>query len=283
MSDTLIQMVKGHYGQVMWLMRLVLAVLIGLAAAEFFWSAWPGPGFVEPRAASGNTGEAQEAVSVDVSRIASYELFGVKAQDDSADRSVIDAPETRLNLTLTGIVSSDRNGRSRALIRSDRGDQKPYSVGDTIANGVKLHDIYYNRVILDRGGRYETLTLEQEKAEGVERVAASEDVSNEVAESLADVRNELLENPSKMSEYVRFRPHKVGGELKGYRIYPGSNRRLFQQVGLRPGELVTAVNGTPLTETRAAMNVLGNLAEADSLTVTLERGGEQRTVSVSFQ
>ncbi|MEQ9448961.1 MAG: hypothetical protein RLN70_08650, partial [Rhodospirillaceae bacterium] len=155
----------------------------------------------------------------------------------------------------------------------------------TIRNNVKLHEIYASRVILDRGGRFETLTLEREKAAlGEQKQPESEgDLSEAVTSSLKNVREEILANPQRMSDYVRFRPQRENGELKGYRRYPGSDRARLPRVGLRPGELVTAVNGTPLNNPRDAMQVLQNLTEAQSLTVTLERGNEQRSVSVSFE
>ncbi|MEQ8798872.1 MAG: type II secretion system protein GspC [Salinisphaeraceae bacterium] len=287
MPDQITQQLRQLLLSLQGWLNVVMAALIGWTLSGLFWAAWPDaanePVNIESPAASAQ--DRGEPSTVNLDAILAHNLFGRKAPDEKNNAEILNAPETRLNLTLTGIVSSDRAPQSRALIRTDDGDQQPYAVGDTIRNNVKLHEIYASRVILDRGGRFETLTLEREKAAlGEQKQPESEgDLSEAVTSSLKNVREEILANPQRMSDYVRFRPQRENGELKGYRIYPGSDRALFQRVGLRPGELVTAVNGTPLNNPRDAMQVLQNLTEAQSLTVTLERGNEQRSVSVSFE
>ncbi|MES1945594.1 general secretion pathway protein C [Salinisphaera sp. PC39] len=264
----------------------LIVVMIGLAAARLFWLLWP----VETTPLSGDFAVAGSRTAtgepVDVDTIAAAHLFGEKAAEaPGAADEVIDAPETRLNLTLTGIVSSRSGERSWALIRADGRDQSAYAVGDTVTSNVKLHAIYANRVILDRNGRYETLTLERDKRpEGaVRRVAGGERVTGAAAEELGGIRRQVLNDPATISQYIRLQPEREDGNLIGYRIYPGQERELFRELGLRPGELVTAINGVRLDNASRNMEVLRTLSEASSVTVTLERGGEQRTMTVSFQ
>lgn len=269
------------------LANAVIVVLIGLAAARLFWLLWPvettpvTADLAVPRA------HAENAAPVDVSVIADARLFGERnAAGDGGDGRAqpIAAPETRLDLTLTGIVSSRSGDRSWALIRSDQSEQSAYAAGDTVASGVTLHAIYADRVILDRGGRYETLTLEREKSDdGVQRVSRGERVSGDAAERLAGIRQQALNNPEKISQYIRLQPERRDGGLAGYRIYPGQDRALFRDLGLKPGELVTAVNGITLDGGGRNMEVLRTLSQAGSVSVTLERGGEQRTMTVSFE
>ena len=38
------------------------------------------------------------------------------------------------------------------------------------------------------------------------------------------------------------------GKLRGMRVYPGTNAQAFNRLGLRPGDLVTAINGTTLDD-----------------------------------
>jgi general secretion pathway protein C len=220
---------------------------------------------------------------VDLGVIAGAHLFGEKATADRVHAREIEAPETRLDLTLTGIVSSRSGTRSWALIRGDR-KQQAYAVGDTVAAGVKLHAIYADRAILDRSGRYETLTLEREKnPEAVRRVARDERVAGGAAGELSEIRREVLSDPAKISQYIRLQPTRRDGNLVGYRIYPGQERELFRDLGLQPGELVTAVNGIALDNTTRNMEVLRTLSQAGSVSVMLERDGERRTMSVSFE
>jgi len=224
--------------------------------------------------------------TVSVDRIAAADLFGEKPAEQATQEKVIDAPETQLDLTLTGIIASGDESRSWALIEKGGEDQKPYAVGNTISNNVELHAIYSNRVILDRSGRFETLTLEREKTDGglrsVERRSAGGGGDGDVADRLSQAREQILADPSKITEYVRLQPEKRDGRLVGYRVYPGRNRELFQKVGLRPGELVIAVNGTQLDNQSQALRTLGDLSQASSATLTVQRGGQTRTVTLSF-
>ncbi len=274
-----------------WLARLpavaniILVVLIGLAAANLFWLAWPAPAADVAPAATGAADRDSE-VAIDVDTIASAHLFGEQNLADEGQAvaaEIINAPETRLNLVLTGIVSNTESGRSRALIESEGNEQGSYAVGNAVTSGVDLHAIYANRVILDRNGRFETLTLESEKsAEAIQRVADGT-VSEALAEDLGDVRTQILGNPARASRYIRLQPERQNGSLLGYRIYPGADKGLFEKAGLEPGELVTAINDQPLDNPAKSLRLLSDLATAESASVTLQRDGQQRTVTVNFE
>lgn len=284
MTDTLPATARRLLPYLPHIANAVLVIMIGLAAARLFWLLWPTEPLPVTAGLAVHRPGSDAAASVNVDTIIGAHLFGEKAAPDRARGREIKAPETRLNLTLTGIVSSRSGARSRALIRDDRQRQSAYAVGETVAAGVTLHAIYVDRVILDRGGRYETLTLEREKnPEGVRRVTRNEQVTGDAVAELGNVRREILSDPAKISQYIRLQPVRRNGTLVGYRIYPGQKRELFQELGLESGETVTAVNGVALDNAGGNMQALRALSEAGNVSVTLERGGEQRTMSVSFQ
>src|SRR5262249_50811230 len=68
------------------------------------------------------------------------------------------APETTLQLTLKGLLS-EPDSAGRAIIASGASAEKTYSVGEPIdaADGVILHAVLADRVLLDRGGILEAL------------------------------------------------------------------------------------------------------------------------------
>lgn len=284
MTDTLPAVARRLLPHLPNIANAVLVVLIGLAAARLFWLLWPVAPLPVTADLAVHRPDAGTAPPVDVDAIAGAHLFGERAAVDRAGGAEIEAPETRLNLSLTGIVSSRSGTRSWALIRGDKREQKAYAVDDGVAPGVTLRAIYADRVILDRGGRYETLTLERDKTpEGVRRVTRDERITGGAAEKLGGIRRVVLNDPAKIAQYIRLQPERRDGNLVGYRIYPGRERALFRDLGLQPGELVTAVNGIALDNAGGNMQVLRTLSEAGSVSVTLERGGERRTMSVSFE
>ncbi|MGN8157407.1 type II secretion system protein GspC [Salinisphaera sp. SWV1] len=288
--------------------NLVLVALIALALARLFWLAWPEPSAqaVAPHAAN-DSSRAASSQTIDIDAIAGAHLFGEQPSPNARAEKLkqIKAPETHLNLVLTGIISDSRGDRSRALIKDPKGKQDSYRVGQQIVSGVKLHAIYTDRVILDRSGHYETLTLESIKKvralTGLKRgqmpaastsdnspattdSSASRTVSGAVANRIGAIRSKILSNPSTASHYIRLRPVRQNGNLVGYRVYPGADKSLFSKAGLKSGALVTAINGRPLNNPAASLRLLGSLAHASTATVTVQDdSGQSRTIRIDLQ
>jgi len=77
-------------------------------------------------------------------------------------------------------------------------------------------------------------------------------------------------------------PVQEQGKLTGYRIYPAGNAPAFAQLGLHPGDVVTAVNGIPLTDPAQSMRILSALKTSEQITVTLQRNGQSQTVPLQL-
>lgn len=270
------------------LLNLLLVIAIALAGARLFWLLWPSPPVrIEATAQTSNAATpSNNSARVDIDTITGANLFGspkLAAVTQQPDK-IINAPETHLDLTLTGIVSNSDDNRSRALIENPDGEQGSYAVGDDIISGVKLHAIYTNKVILSRNGRYETLTLERiKKAQAIEQVAGDNVIGGGVAQQLGRIRASILANPAAARRYIRLQPARQNGSLIGYRIFPGPKRGLFKKAGLRPGAIVTAINGHALNSPATALRLLSQVATASQVTFTLQHNGRQRNVTVRFE
>ena len=274
------------------LATLLLCAGIGLLAARIVWLLVPAPAWQPAPVATDNQAVASASSQrVDVRALVAAHLFGQAAEPVAdAQPDPVDAPDTTLNLELKGIFASQLDGESRALIASGRGEEQAYAVGDELSRGIELYEIYADRVILDRGGKLETLRLNKDEARqstasrsGNSQTSRGEDV-REVAptQSLLNIREELLRDPSRASTYLRVQPAYNAGQLRGYRIYPGRNRTLFSEAGLRPGDLVTELNGVSLDNPTRALQLLGDLSSATSLNVTILRGGQPQQLSVNL-
>jgi general secretion pathway protein C len=269
---------------------VLLTVVLARQLADFVWLWVPVPENARWRPPPALTvNAAPTAKGPDVQMIAAAHLFGdYQAPADPAVDEMEKAPDTRLALTLLGILAADEDRGSRALIGDSGGDEKPYSVGDKVPGGVTLQAIFPDRVILARNGQLETLRLDKDKPgaplppSARRETAASSTVTPETTELLSQVREQLLADPSKAANYIRVQPANIGGEQRGYRIYPGRDRSLFNSAGLRPGDIVTSVNGVSLNDPAQALQMLADLSQAPSLNLTIERGGNQESISVNF-
>ena len=264
---------------------LFLVAAIGWTLAGLLWALVPLPEAAQwhpaPATAGGN---APAQRGPDIALITNAKLFG-DYQAAARPSDVAAAPDTNLSLTLLGILAGTNERDSRALIGTQNGEEQPYSVGEDVAHGVTLHAIFPDRVILSRNGSYETLRLDKDRPSssdaGVVQSGATAD-SGSTPQMLGQIREQILQDPSKANEYIRVQPSNAGGTLKGYRVYPGRDRSMFTNIGLRPGDLVTAVNGIQLDDGQKALQTLNELKQAGSVTLTIERGGQVQTLNVSL-
>ncbi len=94
----------------------------------------------------------------------------------------------------------------------------------------------------------------------------------------------MLANPSKAQDYIRVQPapNPSGSGQLGYRIYPGRDRSVFTAAGLRPGDVVSSINGVQLDDPSKSLQLLSDLSQANQVTLTVQRGGETQTVNVNL-
>jgi len=277
------------------LASLALVVVIAKLAAELVWALVPTPEGAAWQPPPPTRPQITARGGVDLSAVNNAHLFGqFTAPVAPVLADLAAAPDTQLNLTLLGILSNGRNdkdSRSRALISAQGGEEKPYSVGDDVSRGVQLTAIFPDRVILNRNGKLETLRLDKESTSGLtgspitqlqEQPVAQGDDEN-ASESLAEIRSQLLEDPSKVADYIRVQPVNTGSGLSGYRIYPGRDRTVFAAAGLRPGDIVTAVNGTALNDPSRSLQLLNELSQSSQINLTVDRGGQPQSFSINLE
>lgn len=277
-----------RYGR--WLAPAATAFLvaaIGWMLARLVWALMPAPASAQWRPAPVPVSVSGTRSGPNIEAIISAKLFGVyQAPANPSAAALNQAPDTRLSLTLMGILAGSSERDSRALIAQQNGDEQPYSIGDDIVRGVTLQAIFPDRVILSRNGALETLRLDKDSpgsTGGLPQDAGNDSSAQNTAQMLSQIREQILADPSKAADYIRVQPASSGsGGTKGYRIYPGRDRSIFNNVGLRPGDLVTAVNGIQLDDGAKALQTLNDLKQANSVTLTLERGGQTQTVNVSL-
>lgn len=255
------------------LVSVLLVLLLAWLLAEFTWSILP-----QPKSASApGAAPAAAAHQVDADHIADQHLFGVAGAPTGNGAN---APDTTLALTLHGIVAGKRASDSRALIVVN-GDEEPYAVGAQLPGGVVIRSIYPDRVLLARDGRLEALRLPTNDTSGTGGSAQPGMMQPQAMapppQSLNRLRQEIADNPQRLMDVVRAMPVMDHGKLTGYRIYPAGNPSQFNQLGLKPGDVVSAVNGIPLTDPAQSMRVLSSLRTSEQISVTLIRNGQSQT------
>jgi general secretion pathway protein C len=272
--------------------RLVLAVnlllVLGLAwlLAQLTWQlllpAAPAPGLPPERAAA----VAPARTAARGNEVAGLHLFGeaVATQEAAVEQVPRDAPDTRLRLTLRGLYAAREPEQALAIVADPGGDEKAYRVGDPLPGGAELREIHADRVILSRAGRYETLRLPQEEPiDGMSRgsAPASEDVGNlpeDPGMLLQQHRAALRDDPQSLARLVRPMPVQENGQLVGFRLLPGQDPGFLQKLGLRAGDVVTAINGVPLDNPANGLQALQALQNETSVSLEIRRGQQNMTL-----
>jgi general secretion pathway protein C len=268
---------------------VVLALVIAIAwqLARIVWMLMPGSDVGEqmispPVQISRNNTTA--AGSVDVQAIANTHIFGEADKVEVAvvpQESYENLAETRLSLTLKGTIASPDEATSIAIISDSRNEEKVYVIKDTVAPGASLHAIYADRVILNRGGTLEVLNLPKEFPPSATPVRRNTSTIARATESTPSIQSVITENVSKLADVIRPTPYYVAGQMEGFRVYPGRDRRQFAALGLRPGDLVKDIDGAALTNPAEATQIFQSLGDKDQVSVTVERNGQPEVIVLS--
>jgi general secretion pathway protein C len=185
-----------------------------------------------------------------------------------------------------GTFSSTDAALARAIIADERGNEEMYAVGDILPGNAELSEIQADKVILLRGGRYEILRLPRETITGGEEgatiAAATAYRSDTTSQRLQSLRQTLRQNPKSLFGLVRTIPKKDDqGKMIGYILQPGRESQLFEQMGLKPGDVVTQINDVNLNNLASGMQALRSVQSGDTVNMTVLRGGNQ--VNLSFR
>jgi general secretion pathway protein C len=215
--------------------------------------------------------------------------MGVVAKGSAPVRSAapVDAPETKLKLVLRGVFSSDDKDNARAIIADPRGQEEQYAIGDTLPGDAELSEVHAEKVILMRGGRYETLRLPRDDmpANTVFRQPTPPPAarsSSSPAERLRTVRENLRERPRDLYNLVRATPkNDAEGNIIGYELGPGRDPELFAQVGLQEGDVAIQINDIKLDNPANSARALKSAQSGETVSVTVLRNGQEEVLSLS--
>jgi len=280
---------------------LLIVFLILNVLADIFWKLMPLPEVnstpQSPMSAlSVSSMPMISKPSVDLATLQSWSLFGrtdgksVEQQQPSLD-DPNSAAATSLNLVLLGILMSDDPEGSFAVIEGGQ-ISSLYKVGDEIpiAQGVKLAKVLVDRVIINNRGSMEALMLydDSKPAIGVvnnagQNVVIDQRRNPEISSMASNYRNQLLTNPMSMTDVIKVSIAKgPDGSVIGYRIRPGRDREQFAKFGLQAGDVVTAINGVALDDPAKAMELYGQLRDAQEASFVVKRGNQEVNLIVGL-
>ena len=220
------------------------------------------------------------ARALDLAAMLNAHLFGKAAADPASPGA--NAPATSLALVLAGVLAQTDPEKGLALVGESAATAKVHAVGDMLPGGAKLHGVYIDRVVLERAGVLESLFLPHRAGPGGLNLAALP-VARPSFGTVDRVRSLMQQDPNALANLLRWQQvMNKDGKMSGVRVYPERNPGAFSKLGLRPGDLITAVNGTPLDDPSRGDEILRSLGSMPEARVSVTRNGRQTDLMLNL-
>jgi len=282
---------------------VILVLALARSLAELTIALWFGPSLpvtipAPPPVAASRAGSGPQP-DPDAA-IAGWHLFGRLENNQPAPVAPVAIPVTRLNLRLVGIFFAERGRlQALALIAEGSGVERGYRVGDELPGGARLDQIQRDQVLVSHNGRQEALRLPKLDDSGRTAAPASPPLFTPAAtepESATGaaapvidasaiagrLRSEVATRPQALEDIAFASPYLQNGQFVGFRLRPGRDRPLFQQLGLNGGDVLTEINGTRINSPAQGLMMLQELMSASRIEVRVLRNGAELPLTFSL-
>ena len=184
----------------------------------------------------------------------------------------VDSSSSPVRLAL--ILTATRPGRNSDEGFADIGvgaeSPQTYAVGSLLANGARLVDIYADSAVLTRDGHSVRIYLRHEgRSAGPALTPPASSLA--FVGGAAPPKDATPDSDEPVLDYIRASPLYEGDFLRGYQVYAGSTPAVFANTGLQPGDVITSIDGTPVSSPEIVIPQLRTLAQGSALTMTVER------------
>ncbi len=268
---------------------LLLIVACAYLFVEMTWMLLPqDETHVAPLQQSNKSAVNKQAQQNNFRQLTSANLFGVS--EKAVSQKQTKAPETKLNLTLKGVLAAKPMERASAIIAQGKsGKEDIYSVGDRVPGGVLIKEIHPDYVVLERNGQLETLKLQKiSGVAGFESTRESRDAGGRSSNlspgaALKEIRGDILKNPTSFGDYALPVLVKENGKQIGYRLKPQKKGELLSELGIQSNDVITEINGVKLDKPENGISALRKLSTAKNLNIVVKRNGAEVPLNITLQ
>lgn len=274
--------------------KIVLAVigaLIAYQSALLTWSLYPVKKDNTYNWTPASNTDNSQTVSLNIQALQQQNLFGqYQGEKKAIQKNNTEAPKTRLKLTLVGIVAASEPKFSSVIIEYERSQDSYFIDSEIPGTDATVTEIYNDRIIISVNGVQETLVLDgleqdNKRLANVEKAGTRKEPRSSKKKKTTELpldRDELVDNPGKLLDYISISPVREGDVVKGYRVNPGKNPTVFEEAGLQAGDLAVELNGVDLTNTAEAVGLMKEFPTMTEMNLTVDRDGERNELFFSI-
>jgi general secretion pathway protein C len=184
--------------------------------------------------------------------------------------------KTRLQLALWGTVTAASKNASFAVIENKKnGEQSLFQVGDQI-EGATIREIGRNQVILRVNGKDQLLEVDFTQKPAA--LVSSPPALPEPETGLTEQEPATIPGLPNLMKQARIRPFFSDGKPDGLLLYGIRNDSIFQQIGLRNGDIIKSINDSDILSAQDAVTIYQSLNtpldEMPDIRFTIQRRGK---------
>ncbi|MCP4023820.1 MAG: PDZ domain-containing protein [Desulfobacteraceae bacterium] len=198
---------------------------------------------------------------------------------ESKSEEVLPVEASSLDVRLWGTVTGPE--KAYAVIEDKKSkEQSLYEQGDVI-QGATVKQILRNKVIITLNGVDQLLEIEIEAQKKSSRPPKRSGKQPKQLEVQYDQLEESFSGPLK--DQIKTRPYFSDGEPDGLMVYGIKPKSIFRKIGLKNGDIIKDINGTPIVKSEDAQELYTSLEEPSNAKVTLIRRGEKKELIYHYK
>lgn len=235
-----------------------------------------------------NPGKEKKLSREDYNVIVERDLLKVSKSGPASGQEGLDKdavrPIAELGLILKGTIAGPKE-IARAIIES-KNEQKIYKIDDEIM-GATLIAIFRNKVIMNVGGQEQMLIMEEsssgDKGGGPSPISPARFSRSRGPSGASSGMTNVMKNLDQYIGKARVVPYFKGGEPYGFRVSNLGSDAMVYDLGVRAGDIIRSVNGTPIRTPEDAFKAYQQFQNESSVQIELERNGQASTVTVPLK
>ena len=258
----------------------------------------PKPAIGSENAAAFKPASLTDTSVQDYSAIVEQDIFGSSVSALVADKSLqVDnsagstwSGEEELGIVLLGTVAGSPE-ISRAIIKDLKNNVlNVYKTGDTVVTAYVESIEKDGIVLLHQGQRRKiNLRIKESQKQDTDKpdVAMAKNATQPVEAHPADKSNptfaDKLRYVAKMIPKANIEPHTIDGQVEGLKITGLENIKGAEDLGLKNGDVIRAVNGQRLDSKQKAYQISRKARSQTAMNIELMRGNRIKAFSFSLR
>jgi len=229
-----------------------------------------------------SSGLLQNAIKLDMKALLSTDLFGEKKAEVVTKKSapVVAVVKSRLKIKLLGTVVAGKRSAAVVLLNGSA-KQQVFFIGESLQTGTILKEVEENAIVIDHQGSLERIVLVRDKS--IAGASIKGFVKHERHRLKRSYINRSVKNFPKLLSQARVVPHFKDGHADGFIILEIEKGSLYQNIGLKNGDLIHKVNGKVINSAAQAMGLYQDLQNASAIDLELVRAGSVLPIHYEIQ